>query len=748
MKFIRVPVLIVFIYAVNSSPNLLWANPPVQNSIELQRISGRVEDSSGASLPRTLIQVRNAQKEIVASTQTNERGEFSLDLPEGTFTLSARQAGFASIENRILEVPSSNPIFNLILNISTIQEQVVVTATKTETPSAQVGNSISLVQAEELSSKGIFSVGDALRELAGISLAQSGGMGQITSLFLRGGESDYTKVLVDGIPMNDIGGAYNFALLSTSSIDRIELVRGPQSALFGSDAIAGVIQIFTKRGNSEGLSPKPSIAVEGGSFAASRYSGALEGSTERMDYFASFSRFDTDNDVPNSSFNDTSIIGNMGFQLSRNSELRALFRSEAGRSGTPGPTAFGRPDMDAYYRFRNIIGSLTLSHFQTTWWTQKISYTVNDSRQISANPIDSGSYIPKFGNHVSPYAFYDYTYYNLNQTRRQKMSYQSDLILPHSNLFTAGMDYEHQSGVVGDPSLDPVHASRDNYGGYIQDQWAFKNRLFATAGVRLDQNESFGFFASPRMSIALLARQSDADSLWGMTKIKANLGLGIKEPTLLESYSTSIYYKGNPDLLPEKSTSFDAGIEQHFHSGRGVFELTYFQNHFRDQIGFAITDYVTFAGSFFNIGKSRARGLEANVRQELFWNLEISSAYTFLDSEILESSNDFDPAFAKGQWLFRRPRHSGIIDLRWKPGRLTLGASASIVGPRVDSDYSGLGLTRNKGYWILNLLANFRLIGGMSIYAAVNNVRNEYYMEVLGYPALGRNFRVGLRAGL
>ena len=310
-----------------------------------------------------------------------------------------------------------------------------------------------------------------------------------------------------------------------------------------------------------------------------------------------------------------------------------------------------------------------------------------------------------------------------------------------------GADYEHESGVVGDPALNPASVTRDNYGAYLQDQWSLKNRFFAAAGVRFDHNESFGFYASPRVSLAVLVRQPGTSSVLGMTKIKANFGLGIKEPTLLESYSTSIYYQGNPDLRPEKTIGFDAGIEQRFNSGRGTLELTYFQNRFRDQIGFAITDYSTFAGSFFNIGRSRARGLEAALRHELGRHLEIGGTYTFLDSEVMEAAVTSDPAFAKGQELFRRPRHSGHLDMRWKPGRLTLGVNALLVGSRVDSDYSGLNITRNEGYSLLSFMANLRLIGDMSLFAAVNNVTNEWYMEALGYPALGRHFRAGLRAG-
>jgi vitamin B12 transporter len=662
--------------------------------------------------------------------------------------VTATMAGFAPIASQPLEVAASNSQVDFTLQIASPKETVVVTATKTETPLAQLGSSVSVITGEELALKGTFSVADALRETAGVSIVQSGGIGKVSSLFLRGGNSDYTKILIDGIPVNEPGGSYNLANLSTASIDRIEIVRGPQSALYGSDAIAGVIQIFTKRGTSEDLSPKPSAMFEGGTFATYRFSGGITGSNSRMDYSASFSRFNTDNNVANGSFNETTFAGNLGLRISKKLEMRTVFRSEAGRSGTPGSWAFGRPDLDAYFRRRDEAGTVTLNYFQNPSWTHKFAYAVSDSMQFSADPLDSGSYTPQYKNLVAPFSSSDWPFQTLNQTRRQKINYQSDWILPFGHLVSAGADYERESGEIGDPTLSPIAVSRNNYSGFFQDQWAHRNRLFATAGVRLDHNENFGFFASPRLSLAMLARRPGSNSPIGTTKLKANFGLGIKEPSLTQSIINTPYTKGNPDLRPEKTISFDAGIEQHFNSGRGIIELTYFQNRFKDQIGYVMTDPNTWAGSYFNIGKSRARGLESSLSLDLFWKLAFSGTYTFLDSEVLESSSDADPVYAKGQELLRRPRHSGNVELKWKPGRWTFGAAAFLVGTRTDTDFSYLGMTRNKGYHVVNLLANFRLTSEISLFTAINNVANEQYMEVLGYPSLSRNFRIGLRAGL
>jgi len=199
--------------------------------------------------------------------------------------------------------------------------------------------------------------------------------------------------------------------------------------------------------------------------------------------------------------------------------------------------------------------------------------------------------------------------------------------------------------------------------------------------------------------------------------------------------------------MPEKAISFDAGIEQQLAGGRALAALTWFENRFRDQIGYAVTDYQTFEGSFFNLGRTRARGLETVVRGRLGEAWHLSGAYTYMDSRVLESASPGDPVFAEGQPLLRRPRHSGAVDLRWQPGRWTLGANALMVGRRADSDFAGLDIAENPGYLVVNFLSSLRLTESASVYVLVNNALNQRYMEVFGYPALRAHFRAGIRLG-
>jgi vitamin B12 transporter len=713
----------------------------------VRRVQGTVLDLSGAPVPRVAIEIRSQAGAVLVSTLTDIQGKFSADLPDGQYTLDATAAGLAPIRRQSLDVgPTMTPV-HLTLEIPAIEQSIVVTATRTEAPLSQVGSSTTVIRGDELAQAGIDTMADALRKVAGLAITQNGADGQLTSLFIRGGESDYAKVLIDGIPINDPGGSFNFSNLSVSSIDRIEIVRGPQSALFGSDAMAGVVQVFTRRGNSEGLNPLPHFSVEGGSFATFRYEAALGGKNDRFDYSADFSRIDTDNHVRNGSFNDATASLNLGFRPSAGTQIRAVFRSSGGRAGVPGQWAFHAPDSDQYYRHRGLAGGLSFTQSINSTWTHYFSYGISDSRQFSEDSVDAGSYIPEYQGQKAPFAAYDSSYQTLNRSRRQTFAYRSEVSLPHAHLVTAGVEFERESGVVGDPRSDPLKAVRNNFGAFVQDQWFFQKRFFAAAGVRLEHNESFGLSAAPRLSLAWQVYQPGTSGFLGLTRIKTNVGLGIKEPTLVESFSKSPFFLGNPNLKPEKSRSFDFGIEQQFCEGKGVFEATWFDNRFRNQIGFVTTNYTTFSGTFFNIGKTRARGMEISGRQDLLWHFRISGSYTFVDSLVLETGSAPDPVFAPGQALFRRPRHSGSLELRWQPGRWTFGATATMVGNRLDSDFLGLDLTTNPAYSVLDLAVSFRLFGQATIFATVNNVSDRNYMEVLGYPALPARFRIGLSTG-
>ena len=709
---------------------------------DLCRIAGRVVDEKGSPLPRVTVTFRDAAGRQLDTTATNGAGEFEARLPEGATILEAALPGTAARLRQRIEVVDGMPPLEIAVAAASVEQVVVVSATRSEALLAQVGSSVEIIPSNRILGDGIQTLDGALRRSAGLQLSRSGGIGQLTTLFLRGGESDYTKILIDGIPVNEPGGSFNLANLSIADIDRIEVVRGPQSALFGPDAIGGVLQVFTRRGRSEGLSPRPRASFEGGGLNTFRYSAGVEGRSKDLDYSAAFSRFDTDNDVANGSFNQETVSANVGVRASRNSELRFVFRKESGRAGVPGPWAFRPPETDEYYRFDNYSGGLAYVYRPSVRWNHTLMYSVNDSQQLSEDPSYSGSWLAEYQGNRAQFASFDFPFRSVNDTRRQHLSWQGDVAAGSGHLVSVGAEFDRESGTVGDPQAAPLRAGRNNYAVFAQDQWSFRSRIFASAGVRADNNQSFGWFLSPRASAAVELRRKAAGFV-GSTRAKGSFGLGIKAPTLLESYSDSPYYRGNPDLRPERSASYDAGIEQGL--GTGVLEMTWFYNRYRDQIGYLTTDPATWEGSFFNIGRTRARGIEAGWRQPLGRKLEVRGTWTWLDSKILASASDLDPAFAAGRSLFRRPRHSGSAELRRVQGRWTFAATGLMVASRTDSDFVGLGLTRNPGYAVLNLFVGLRIGDDATIFAAFDNVLDRKYMEVLGYPALPARFRIGLR---
>jgi outer membrane receptor protein involved in Fe transport len=244
----------------------------------------------------------------------------------------------------------------------------------------------------------------------------------------------------------------------------------------------------------------------------------------------------------------------------------------------------------------------------------------------------------------------------------------------------------------------------------------------------------------PRTALALRLR-GGADA----TTLRASAGAGIKEPTFLESFGVSQYARGNPDLEPEQSRTYDLGLEQRLFRSRLKAEATLFHHEYRDQIAYQVLDYTTFAGSFVNLGEARARGLEVGLESTPIAHLGLSGQYTLLETEVLVSSSDFDPVYEVGRPLLRRPRRQGSLSVRWSGNRVSGGATLVVVGQRADSDFLGLGLRENGRHTRLDTRLRARLVRGLEAFLVAENLLDRKYQEVLGYPALGRSLRAGLR---
>ena len=709
-----------------------------------ESVSGTVADPRGAPVAgiRLILLQDNTP---VSSTLTDPQGSYRFEeLAAGIYQISIHELGFEQ-EKSEFEVRTGEELrHDLMLSLRLLEEKVVVTGTRTASPRNLLGNSISVITAEEIEAQRGVTLGDVLRTVPGVAIAQNGGPGSVSSIFLRGGESNYTKVLLDGIPLNKPGGAIDLSNISLTNVERIEVVRGPQSALYGSDAISGVIQILSKKG-TEGR-PRFNLFLEGGTFDTLHAGTSIAGRLEKLSYSLAFQHFSTDNMEPNDFFHNNSFSSLFEIETSRNSSLTLVGRLERGRSGVPGPTAFGRPDLEEFSRKKDFALSASWNQTLSDSWQHEIAYSQSYNNVLSEDLVDSGPYVPQFeGKEASscffpPCQSFDFVpLSSLNATRKHLINYQSDFFL-NTHFLSAGFEYEHQRGTLND-----LLATRDNFGYYIQDQFILAQRLAVTAGLRLEDNDSFGLFASPRVSLSYLLREGGAQDFWGTTRPTFNFGLGIKEPTFLESFSPNFFFQGNPDLDPEKSRSFEVGLEQSLARNRLQAQLNLFHNRYEDQIAFVILDFSTFEGTFLNTDKSQAWGIEQTLQFAPSANLHFGGGYTYLNSKVVEILNPFSPVFEEGSQLLRRPAHSGFLTIDWSAGRFHLNSQIIFNGKRADSDFLGLGLTEVDGYTKWDLSGSFRMNRNLELYTTLRNILNQEYFEVLGFPALKFHFRSGLR---
>jgi len=624
----------------------------------------------------------------------------------------------------------------------TIHESVVVTATGREMPESKVGASVTVLDREQIEQRHALSTIDLLRTMPGIVAVRSGGVGNLTGVYVRGGESTYNKVLLDGMPLNEPGGSFNFASLSPENIERIEVLRGAHSALFGSDAMASVIHLFSVR--PETGRPQVHLTVDGGTYNTAHLAAGVGARTNGVEYSVFGSRLQTDNREPNNKNRTATVSGSVTRLLPSGASMRFLGRGEFGRTGAPGTTAFGRPDMDAFFRHRDgsVLGGWNQPIGSRV--TQQASYSYIMAKYRSTNLVTDPAYTPRFGDLVAAFPSSDFLYDSETELERHHFEYRADAVVGRNQVLTAGFAYDGERGILTNhrSTAAPQRPERNNTGTTVQYE-ASADRVSVVGGIRFENNGSFGFYAAPRVAVSWLAYAGDGGL--GATRLRTSVGRGIKEPLFIQSYSPSPSFLGNPDLAPERSRGFDVGLEQRFARDRAAIDVTYFANHFDDLISLGPLDPVTFNAQYENIGETRASGLELAGTAIAVGGLRFGGAYTFLDSKVIRSISS-SPIFAPGRQLYRRPRHSGSLQASYSRNRVSLSLGGVFIGSRVDSDFNFPTLTSNDGYAAWNASGEVRMARRTVAFVTIENLADRDYMEPLGYRGLGRAVRAGIRA--
>jgi vitamin B12 transporter len=823
MKRVLTALLLFVLFAISATA---WSVEPA--------ISGTVTDSLGAVIPGATVALIEGGKSITTVT-TDSVGKFQFEIEHaGRYSVRAEAKTFAaSTSQEVFAEPGHVVVLSLTLSPSVVAQNIVVTATGLETPEAQIGTSISVINSTDLMTR--VDVQGALRDQVGSQVVQTGQMGSVASLFVRGGPNDANKVMVDGIPINDVGGVVDFSYLQADGFSRVEFQRGPNSALYGSDALASVVSITTQHGTT----PLPlfTYAADGGTFGTYHQDGSVGGYWKRLDYFAGYSGYGTQNSTPDSQFHRDAYLANLGFQITPNTTLRATAeRVVAGYNSSNAVAAYGIPDDAANNQWNTFFGA-TLDNRATERWHNLLRYGGVRLRSqyddyaptgIPFDPYDLGvpSYYlgapvtqrgangftitPGAVAQVEPFlqqpgqAIYQYAgvYPQVSSylTNTNFVYAQTDYRVNEKLTALFGFRYTNETGSTYNPFTGLSSTDRNNFSYMMEIQGGLWNRLFYTLGCGIEDNAVFGVAGTPRASLAYYLVRPGGSGVFSGTRLSFNFAKGIKEP--------SIYYENNslyrllqdtsvvPDgpqliaqyhihpFLAEQSRSYDGGLEQQLFDGKARLSVIYFHNEFTNQAEFVSSQYLVqlgvpeevaqaqgIFGAAVNTLDYRAQGAEVGFHYQVSRKLSLRGGWTDTDAVVQQSfsSSALQPAINPlfpgiqigaysplvGARPFRIAPNTGFAGVDWTYRRLFVSAMGTFVSRRddstflIDTDFGNTLLLPNRNldssYQKVDLYSSYQVKKYLSIYTSLDNVLNQHYQEVYGYPALPFTIRAGIR---
>ena len=604
--------------------------------------------------------------------------------------------------------------------------ETVVTATRVPTSVDRVGNAITVITEEQIRERQVTSVADILRTVPGVAVNRSGGgVGTLTQVRIRGAEANHTLVLIDGVKVNDpaLGSEFDFGNLLASGVERIEVLRGPQSALYGSDAVGGVINIITKRGKGK---PSGYASIEGGSFQTGRADAGVSGGTEQVSYSLYATGFATDGISIASrkrgfdeadGYSNLTAGGRLGFTPVEQLQIDLVGRwtqarlENDGFSSTTSPNIAidTRDDTLVWQRFGRAQASLDTFGGA---WQHIVGASVADSRQDFRTDKIENSTLDGLRRKI------DY---------QSNLFYSSDVLAPAEHSTVVGVERETER-VINHSAFSNIDRDIDTKSVFAQQGITLWDALTFTAAGRHDWNELFEDDTTWRFSGAYLFRESG-------TKLKASYGTAVKAPTIFELFGFTNNFQGNPNLVPERSRGWDAGIEQTFLGGRAAVELTYFDQRIKDLIQ-------GFGNTSVNVpGESTARGVEISGRYSPLESLDLLASYTYPDTRA-----------ANGNELVRRPRHVASFTgtYRFLENRASVTLGVDYNGNTQDLEFFPFPAPTQRvvlgDYTLVRIAGSYKLTDWLQTFGRIENALNDQHEDVFSFAAPGRAAYAGVRA--
>lgn len=730
--------VLVAIFALTHLPALAQPASSIPKTLH-----GVVRDPLGAVVVGASVDLL-LDGHVAAHTTTSPEGRFDFDVSKaGRYIVRVSAATFEPVTLQpIYFKRAGSAELEVTLATQTLTQRITVSATGTPIPEAQTGAAVTVLSAKDL--REVLEVQGPLRLAPGVQVTQVGQMGGSAGLNIRGGDTDANKVLIDGLPANQIGGAVEFANLATVGIQSVEVLNEPNSVLYGADALAGVVTLTSARAASTAL-PLFTYSGDAGNFHTYRNEGTASTVYRRFDLYSAYARVQTSNNIANSEFHNGTYAGNFGWEPNASNDVRFSMRHIDVSGGQPNAIAlYGIADdaqqqeHDLYLagiwngqttqRWHNLVryGFVRLNGAYTAFAATGIldpETGYYDGAQVKITGANgyavSGQALFEYSNGAPPY---------LEHNRDSSIYAQTDYRFSPHVVALGAFKYEAESGSAGYTGSTATPTGRGNYDYSMEFSGDLKNRLFYTAGTGIEENGLFGFAATPRVSLAYYPFRPSSSGFFAGTKLHGTFGKGIKEPSVYQQ-QTSLYGLLNGGALasslhvgplgPENSRTFDGGLDQQLLNGRSVIGVTYFHNEFTNRVeyvpqselillgvpGASQNPVAENGGAYVNSSAFRSQGIEFKSETRLGAGLFARAGYTYTDAVVQRSfsSDNVGPSFNTasnfatvpigafsplvGARPFRVAPHTGYFALDFNRSRITASLTGTFVGRRDDSDF-------------------------------------------------------------